>query len=85
VQQDAQARILMADAQAKGADTVITQGATQSNHARQTAAAAARLGMKCVILLKTDRISGPELSRVGNVFLERLMGRRRRHSPPAPT
>ena len=36
---------LMADAQANGADTIITQGATQSNHARQTAAAAARLGI----------------------------------------
>ena len=35
---------LMADALAQGADTVITQGATQSNHARQTVAAACRLG-----------------------------------------
>src|SRR5690348_15285982 len=51
---------LMGDALAKGADTVITQGATQSNHARQTAAAAARLGLGCHILLEnrtgiTDR------------------------------
>ena len=43
---------LMADALAQKADTVITQGATQSNHARQTAAAAARLGLKCKILLE---------------------------------
>ena len=43
---------LMADALSKGADTVITQGAIQSNHARQTAAAAAKLGMKCEILLE---------------------------------
>jgi len=43
---------LMAEAIAEGADTVITQGATQSNHARQTAAAAARLGLKCHILLE---------------------------------
>lgn len=35
---------LLADARARGADTVITQGATQSNHARQTAACAAKLG-----------------------------------------
>jgi L-cysteate sulfo-lyase len=35
---------LMADAREKGADTVITQGATQSNHARQTAAACAKSG-----------------------------------------
>jgi len=66
---------LMADAQAKDADTVITQGATQSNHARQTAAAAARLGMKCVILLE-DRtgFTDPSYLASGNVFLERLMG-----------
>ena len=36
---------LMADAQQKGADVIITQGAVQSNHARQTAAAACKLGM----------------------------------------
>ena len=43
---------LMAEALAQGADTVITQGATQSNHARQTAAAAAKLGLRCHILLE---------------------------------
>src|SRR6201989_2152333 len=43
---------LMADAQKQGADTIITQGATQSNHARQPAAAAARLGMRCIVLLE---------------------------------
>src|SRR5258708_1406114 len=43
---------LMADARAQGADTVITQGAVQSNHARQTAAAAARLGLDCLSLLE---------------------------------
>ena len=43
---------LMADAVEKGADTIITQGATQSNHARQTAAASAKLGMECHILLE---------------------------------
>ena len=42
---------LMAEAEAQGADMVMTQGATQSNHARQTAAAAAKLGMECHILL----------------------------------
>lgn len=66
---------LMGDAQAQGADTVITQGATQSNHARQTAAAAARLGMKCLVLLE-DRtgFGDPAYRESGNVFLERLMG-----------
>jgi L-cysteate sulfo-lyase len=66
---------LMADAQAQGADTVITQGATQSNHARQTAAAAARLGMACHILLE-DRTGSrdPQYTLNGNVLLDRLHG-----------
>lgn len=66
---------LMADAQAKGADTVITQGAIQSNHARQTAAAAARLGMRCLILLE-NRTGSEERDyrRNGNVMLDHLFG-----------
>ncbi|MDR3398182.1 MAG: D-cysteine desulfhydrase [Pandoraea sp.] len=66
---------LMADALAQKADTVITQGATQSNHARQTAAAAALLGLRCIILLE-DR-TGFEAHNYrysGNVFLDRLLG-----------
>ena len=43
---------LMGDALAQGADLVITQGAVQSNHVRQTAAAAAKLGLKCRVLLE---------------------------------
>ena len=42
---------LMADALAKGADTVVTVGAIQSNHARQVAAASVRLGFRCVLAL----------------------------------
>ncbi|GAB4464383.1 MAG: D-cysteine desulfhydrase [Anaerolineae bacterium] len=42
---------LVAEALAQGADTLITGGATQSNHCRQTAAAAARHGMRCVLVL----------------------------------
>ncbi|MEM6407696.1 MAG: D-cysteine desulfhydrase [Pseudomonadota bacterium] len=66
---------LMADAQQKGADVVITQGATQSNHARQTAAAAAKMGMGCHILLE-DRTGSSDESYVlgGNVLLDRLHG-----------
>ena len=66
---------LMADAQKKGADTIITQGATQSNHARQTAAAAAKLGMACHILLE-DRTGSNDGSYImnGNVLLDRLHG-----------
>jgi D-cysteine desulfhydrase len=43
---------LAADALAQGADTLITAGGLQSNHARQTAALAARLGLGCVVLLE---------------------------------
>ena len=66
---------LMAEAEAAGADMVMTQGATQSNHARQTAAAAARLGMKCHILLE-DRTGSndPNYNHNGNVLLDHLHG-----------
>ncbi len=66
---------LMAEAVAQKADVVITQGATQSNHARQTAAAAARMGMRCHILLE-DRTGSTEPSYTdnGNVLLDRLHG-----------
>lgn len=66
---------LMADALAQGADTVITQGATQSNHARQTAAIAARLGLQCHLILE-DRTGyrHDDYRRSGNVFLDRLFG-----------
>ncbi|MFN8841463.1 MAG: D-cysteine desulfhydrase [Burkholderiales bacterium] len=66
---------LMAEAQALRADVVITQGATQSNHARQTVAAAARLGLQCHILLE-DRTGStdPDYTDNGNVLLDRLHG-----------
>lgn len=64
---------LMAEAQAENADLVMTQGATQSNHARQTAAAAAKLGMDCHLLLE-DRTQStdPNYLHNGNVFLDHL-------------
>lgn len=43
---------IVADARAKGADTLVTSGALQSNHARATAGVAARLGMACHLLLR---------------------------------
>ncbi len=66
---------LMADAVEQGADTVITQGATQSNHARQTVAIATKLGLDCHILLE-DRTGSTETdyNYNGNVFLDRLFG-----------
>jgi L-cysteate sulfo-lyase len=66
---------LMADALQKGCDTVITQGAIQSNHARQTAAAAAKLGMKCRILLENRTGSNnPDYCGSGNVLLDHIHG-----------
>jgi L-cysteate sulfo-lyase len=66
---------LVGDALAKGCDTLITQGATQSNHVRQTAAAAARFGLDCHALLE-DRIgnTAPDYTLNGNVLLDRLHG-----------
>jgi L-cysteate sulfo-lyase len=66
---------LMGDAVAKGADTIVSQGATQSNHARQTAAAAAKLGLACHLLLE-DRTgnNSPDYTLNGNVLLDRLHG-----------
>ncbi|MEM6324091.1 MAG: D-cysteine desulfhydrase [Pseudomonadota bacterium] len=66
---------LIADALEQGADTIITQGATQSNHARQTAAAAAKLGLGCHILLE-DRTGStdPDYTLNGNVLLDTLHG-----------
>jgi L-cysteate sulfo-lyase len=76
---------LMAEAQAQGADMVMTQGATQSNHARQTAAAAAKLGMDCHILLE-DRtgFNHPNYRHNGNVLLDHLHGATMEHHAPGP-
>lgn len=66
---------LMADALEQGADTIITQGATQSNHARQTVAIATRLDMECHILLE-DRVGSDDEDYIynGNVMLDQLFG-----------
>ena len=66
---------LLADAQVKGADTVITQGAVQSNHARQTAALCAKLNLTCHILLEDRTGFKDDSYRLnGNVLLDRLHG-----------
>jgi L-cysteate sulfo-lyase len=73
---------LMGEALAQKADVVITQGATQSNHARQTAAAAAKLGLACEILLE-DRTGSTQIDYrlSGNVLLDRLFGATLHHRP----
>ncbi len=66
---------LMAEALAEKADVVITQGAVQSNHARQTAAAAAKLGMACEILLENRTgYANRDYTDSGNVLLDRIFG-----------
>ncbi len=61
---------LTGDALARGATVLISEGAAQSNHARQTAAAAAIAGLKCVLVLDTRR--NAELT--GNLLLDELLG-----------
>jgi len=61
---------LMADAREQGADTLITAGAVQSNHCRQTVAAAARFGMGCILVLFGDPPDPPD----GNHLLHYLLG-----------
>ena len=76
---------LMAEAREQGADIVLTQGATQSNHARQTAACAAKMGIDCHILLedrtgKTDH----DYNDSGNVLLDYLHGATVEYRPATP-
>ena len=74
--------LLLADAIARGSDTVITCGGIQSNHARATAIVCAQLGLKCVLYLRDPRAPGDpsraakpsELPAGGNVLLDRLAG-----------
>lgn len=65
---------LLGDALTEGADLLITQGATQSNHARQTAAAAAIAGMDCQLLLEQRQIRDAEYEHSGNVLLDGILG-----------
>ena len=76
---------LIGDALRLGADTLITHGAVQSNHVRQTAAAACRFGLRCEALLER-RVPGhgPEYEATGNVLLDRLL-RARLHLVAAGT
>lgn len=61
---------LIAEAQSRGARTIITCGAPQSNHCRQTAAAAARAGLRCVLVLR----GGPPEKITGNLLFDELLG-----------
>lgn len=73
---------LVADALERGADTLITHGAVQSNHVRQTAAAACRFGLGCQALLER-RVPGHDQAYEvsGNVLLDRMFGAELRFVP----
>jgi D-cysteine desulfhydrase family pyridoxal phosphate-dependent enzyme len=60
----------VAQAIAEGADTIVTVGGIQSNHARATAAAAAKLGLQCVLILN----GVPPIRPSGNLLLDQLLG-----------
>jgi D-cysteine desulfhydrase family pyridoxal phosphate-dependent enzyme len=62
--------LLVAEAQANGARTLVTAGAVQSNHCRQTAAAAAAFGFDCILVLAGRKPTRPS----GNVLLDLLFG-----------
>src|ERR1700755_771494 len=61
---------VLAEAVDAGADTLVTLGGVQSNHARATAAAAATLGMRCVLIIN----GAPQDRPTGNALLEHLLG-----------
>src|ERR1700694_4672684 len=66
---------LVADALAQGCDTLVSIGGVQSNHTRQVAAVAARVGMKCV-LVQESWVDWPDpvYDKVGNILLSRILG-----------
>src|SRR6478752_2837107 len=66
---------LVADALAKGCDTLVSIGGVQSNHTRQVAAVAARAGLKCV-LIQESWVEWPDAvyDKVGNILISRLAG-----------
>lgn len=63
---------VVAKAVEQGADTLITLGGPQSNHCRQTAAAAARIGLRCVLVLGGEPL--PRSEWIGNLLLDYLLG-----------
>ncbi len=73
---------LLGEALDQGCDTLVTQGAVQSNHVRQTAAAAAHFGLACEIILE-ERTGSKALdyNQSGNVLLDRLLGGKLRTVP----
>jgi len=74
---------ILGEAMDTGADVVITYGASQSNHAMQTAAACARSGLKCILYLVEFVKGGPEAVK-GNLVLDTLFGAEIHRVSPLP-
>ena len=70
--------LLVADALARGCDVLVTAGGLQSNHARTTAAAAARTGLGCVLAFNAEATTRTE----GNHLLDLVFGAERRYLGP---
>jgi 1-aminocyclopropane-1-carboxylate deaminase/D-cysteine desulfhydrase-like pyridoxal-dependent ACC family enzyme len=70
--------LLVTDALATGCDILVTAGGLQSNHARMTAAAAARVGLGCVLAFNADAPTRTE----GNQLLDAILGAERRYLGP---
>ena len=78
---------IVPDVLAQGADTLVSIGGFQSNHTRQVAAVAAKLGLKCrLVQEKWVDWDDPVNDKVGNILLSRIMGAetcwRARATPP---
>ncbi len=74
---------LLGDAMARRANTIVTCGGLQSNHARATALACASLGLACVLFLRAEAPFPAALPLAGNVLLDRMAGAEVRLISPA--
>jgi len=74
---------LVAGAIRRKSETLVTVGATQSNHVRQTAAAAARFGLGCEVLLEREVVRDDDYANNGNILLDRMFGANIHQRPPS--
>jgi D-cysteine desulfhydrase len=76
--------LLVGEALARGCDVLVSGGGPQSNHARSTAAAAARAGLECVLAFNADAPAPADHRPEGNQLLDVLLGAERRFLGPIP-
>ena len=75
---------LIGDAISKRADTIVTVGATQSNHVRQSVAAAAKTGLRAEVLLEKAVVRDVAYANNGNILLDHLLGGKVHQCPASP-